>query len=76
LWVGSDEQTRRMSYAGMGGKATHHAASAQVFAAGPERCRFVWITDVLPDELADAIAQMMEHGSAVMKATLEANRPK
>ena len=24
-------------------------------------CRFVWVTDVLPDELADAIEPMMEH---------------
>lgn len=72
LLVGSDDQTRRVSYAVVGGRATHHAASAQVFAEGPESCRLVWITDVLPDELAEPIGKMMDRGSAVMKATLEA----
>ena len=72
LLVGSDDQTRRMSYAVVGGKATHHAASAQVFPEGPERCRFVWISDVLPDTLAEPIAKMMDHGILVIKTTLEA----
>ncbi len=33
--------------------AEHHHASAQVLPAGEGRSRFVWITDVLPDDLAD-----------------------
>jgi hypothetical protein len=72
LLVGIDEQAQRVSYAVVGGKAAHHAASAQVFATGAGTCHIVWITDVLPDELADPIAQMMERGGAVMKTTLEA----
>src|SRR4051794_3353358 len=50
LFVGRDEEHRRLSYAvvesGLG--FTHHMASAQVIDEGDERCRFVWITDVLP----------------------------
>ena len=72
LLVGSDDDTRRMSYTVVGGKATHHAASAQVFPLGADRCRFVWISDVLPDQLAEPIGKMMDQGIAVMKATLEA----
>jgi len=71
LFVGSDEELQRLSYAVVGGKATHHSASAQVLAAGPQRCRLLWITDVLPDEMATPIGQMMDRGAAVMKTTLE-----
>jgi Polyketide cyclase / dehydrase and lipid transport len=71
LLVGLDEQVRRVSYAVIGGTAMHHSASAQVFAEGQERCRLVWITDVLPNEMAEPIGQMMDRGAAVMKATLE-----
>src|SRR5450432_1425033 len=72
LLVGLDDQVRRLSYAAVGGASTHHSASAQVFAEGAERCRLVWITDVLPDEMAEPIGKMMDRGAEVMKATLEA----
>lgn len=49
----------------------HHNASAQVFADGEHRTRFVWITDVLPNEVADRVRQLMERGTAVVKQTLE-----
>ncbi|MDR6890469.1 MULTISPECIES: SRPBCC family protein [Variovorax] len=71
LLVGIDEQSRRLAYTVTGGKASHHHASAQVFAEGEGRSRFVWITDVLPDELAAYIAPMMDQGGAAMKKTLE-----
>jgi hypothetical protein len=32
----------------------------------------VWIADLLPNEAADQIGQMMEQGMAVMKSTLDA----
>ena len=71
--VGIDEQTMRLAYtvveSPMG--STHHNASAQIVAAGPEQCRIAWITDVLPDELADRTAGLMEAGLKAMKATLE-----
>src|SRR6266568_4992659 len=35
------------------------------------RSRFVWIADLLPHELAPAIAEMIEQGLAVIKRTLE-----
>ncbi|HTE42951.1 MAG TPA: SRPBCC family protein [Steroidobacteraceae bacterium] len=69
--VGLDDQLRRIAYSVIEGQATHHNASAQVFDAGEGRSRFVWITDVLPDELASYIGPMMEKGGAAAKATLE-----
>jgi hypothetical protein len=35
-------------------------------------CRVVWTIDLLPDELAPAIAGMMDHATGFMKKTLEA----
>jgi len=72
LLVGIDEPNRRLAYTVTDGKASHHHASAQVFALGEGRSRFVWITDVLPDELAAYIEPMMAQGELAMKKTLEA----
>ena len=71
LLVDLDDETRRLAYASVQGRATHHNASIQVFAEDGEQCRLVWITDVLPNELAGPIGSMMEQGAAVMKRTLE-----
>jgi len=34
-------------------------------------CRFVWIADLLPNELANDVATMMEQGLSVIKRTME-----
>ena len=52
----------------------HHNASAQVFAEGAERCRVVWIADLLPHAMAPAIAAMIAQGLQAMKATAEADQ--
>lgn len=70
LLVGLDESVRRLCYSAVGGKATHHHASAQVFAEGEGRTRFVWITDVLPDELGGFVETMMEQGVRAMQPAL------
>ena len=75
LLVGLDESARRLCYSVAGGKATHHQASAQVFAEGENRTRFVWITDVLPAELAGFIDAMMAQGVEAMKRTLAHQMP-
>jgi hypothetical protein len=71
LLVDLDEEARRLSWAAVGGRLTHHNASIQVFGDGPGRSRAVWIADLLPNELAGAIREMMEQGAATMKRTLE-----
>lgn len=68
--VGLHEAAHRLSYTVVGGKASHHHASAQLFAEGENRTRFVWITDVLPDALGSYIDMMMTQGGAVMQRTL------
>jgi carbon monoxide dehydrogenase subunit G len=71
LIVDVDDATRRVAWAVVGGRPTHHNASAQALPAADGACRVVWIADVLPDALAASMAGMIEHGLAAMKRTLE-----
>jgi carbon monoxide dehydrogenase subunit G len=71
LIVDVDDEARRLAWAVVGGRMTHHNASLQVFADGEGRSRVVWIADLLPNELAGYIAGMIEQGMAVMTKTLE-----
>ena len=71
MLIDSDDGQRRLVYSVVGGRATHYNASAQVFEEGPRRCRFVWIVDLLPNDLVTPIGAMMEMGVAAMKKTLE-----
>jgi hypothetical protein len=57
----------RVAWTATGGRLSHHNASAQVFDEGDERCRVVWIADLLPHEMAPAIAAMIEQGLFAMR---------
>jgi carbon monoxide dehydrogenase subunit G len=69
--VDIDDEKRRLVWSVVGGRMTHHNASAQVFAEPGGQTRFVWIADLLPHEVAPAIAAMMEQGLAIIKRTME-----
>ncbi len=71
LIVTVDDEMRRFAYASIGGRAKHHNASMQVFAEGEVRTRLVWVTDVLPHEVAAPVGALVEQGAALMKRTLE-----
>jgi hypothetical protein len=73
LLVDLDDEARRLAYSVVEGPlgTTHHNASAQVVADGETGCRFVWITDVLPDEVATRVRELMDNGAGVIKRTLE-----
>jgi Polyketide cyclase / dehydrase and lipid transport len=71
LIVDVDDATRRLAWAVVGGRMSHHNASMQIFAEGVGQTRAVWIADLLPNELAPVIAGMIEQGLAAMKKTLE-----
>ena len=70
LIVSVDDEARRVVYASVGGRLTHHNASAQVFADGPERSRVEWVVDLLPDAMAPAIESMMDVGIQAMQRTI------
>jgi hypothetical protein len=67
LIVDLDDKARRLVWSAVGGRLSHHNASAQVFADGDGRSRLVWTADLLPDELAGDIRTMMDHGAAAMQ---------
>ena len=75
LIVDVDPERRRVAWAVVGGRLSHHNASAQVMSAGEGEekgaSRFVWIADFLPNEHAAAIATMIEHGLGAIKRHLD-----
>ena len=73
LLVDLSEADRRLAWAVVDGPFQHYNASAQVFDEGPERSRFVWVADLLPDALAGNVATMMGEGLGVIKRTMESS---
>ena len=71
LIVDVDDKARRVAYAVVGGRLSHHHATMQVVADGDGRCRLLWVADLMPHDMAGAIGGMMEQGAAAMKRTLE-----
>ncbi|HEV7990951.1 MAG TPA: SRPBCC family protein [Gemmatimonadaceae bacterium] len=71
LIVDVDDDARRLVYASVGGRTSHHNASMQVIPEGRERSRLIWITDFLPGELHGSIAQLVDAGIAAAKSSLE-----
>jgi hypothetical protein len=71
LIVDVDHASRRLVWAVVGGRPTHHNASLQVLVEGERRRRVIWIADLLPNELASPIAALIDQGMPVMKKTLE-----
>jgi hypothetical protein len=73
LIVSVADDTCRHSWSARGGSLTHHNASVQVFSEDDKSCRVVWIADLMPNEAADTIAEMIQHALHTMKQTLEGN---
>lgn len=71
IFVDLDEARRRFVYSIRNERVEHHNGSNQVFDEGDGRCRFVWIADVLPGDIAGRFEEMMNHSSDLLKATLE-----
>src|SRR5215467_12479658 len=73
LFVSADDRARRLAWAVADGSLglAHYNASAQVIPDGETRTRFVWTADLLPDDLAGRVGQLMEQGLAAIKNTLE-----
>ena len=73
LIVDVDDAARRLVWAVVEGRPRHHNGSIQIFPEG-EGCRLIWIADVLPNEIAPAIAGMMQHGMEAMKRKLDGGK--
>ena len=71
LIISVDDELRRHSWSARGANLIHHNASLQVFPAGHDNCRVVWIADLLPNEVASAIGDMIQQALETMRQTLE-----
>ena len=71
LIVDVDDAARRLVWSVVGGRMSHHNASMQIVAEDAGRTRVVWIADLLPHEMAPAIAGMIGQGLGAMKAAAE-----
>jgi len=71
LIVDIDDMRHRLVYAVVEWRPKHHNASMQVFPEGEGRTRLVWITDLLPNDLAGPVGALVEQGASVIKQTLE-----
>jgi carbon monoxide dehydrogenase subunit G len=68
--VDCDDARRRLVYAINSDRVKHYSASAQVFADGDARTRFVWIVDLLPNDIAPYISSQMDQGVLAMQKKL------
>jgi hypothetical protein len=69
--ISRDAQARRLVWSIVDGPYTHHNGAAQVSEHPGGGVRFVWIADLLPDELAERTSELMEQGIDTVKRTLE-----
>jgi hypothetical protein len=68
--VAVDDAARRVVWAILGQQFHHYNGAAQVFDHA-NGSRFVWTTDLLPDDLAPHVDTMMTTGIAAIKKTIE-----
>jgi len=71
LIISVDDELRRHSWSARAANLIHHNASVQVFPAGQDKCRVAWIADLLPNEVAPAMSDMIQQALETMKQTLE-----
>ena len=70
--VDVDEARRRIAYAVIEGRFSHHSASMQIIAEGPDRSRFVWVSDFLPDDAGPIVRALAEQGAEAFRHAVEA----
>lgn len=70
--VDIDETRMRVAYQVVEGGFSHHSASMQIVPDGEGRCRFVWVSDFLPNEASAMVGPLMEAGAQALKRNLEA----
>ena len=72
--VSIDDSAQRLVYAiCTSERLRHYQGAAQVFAESEGRCRFVWIVDVLPEEMQGYINDQMNLAVPLMKRKLESS---
>jgi hypothetical protein len=73
--VDLDDQQRRLVWTVIDGPFAHYNGAARVLATEEGGSRFVWTSDLLPDELAGGAQDMMNEGIEVIASTLQSALP-
>jgi len=66
-----DDAARRLVWSATGDQLEHHNASAEVVADTDGCTRVVWVADLLPESVAEAVEQLMDQGMAAMQVALD-----
>jgi hypothetical protein len=67
LLVTIDDARKRLVYAVVSERVKQHSASIQIVADGENRSRMIWVTDVLPNEIAPYIGGQMDQGALAIQ---------
>ena len=70
LIVDIDDDTHRVAYAVVDGPFLHHHASMEVAVEPDGGSRIIWVTDLLPDDLAPMVDGLVQQGAAAMQGVL------
>jgi hypothetical protein len=71
-----DETRRRVAYAVIEGRFSHHGASLQIISNGAHRSGLVWTSDFLPNDLEPMVRGLVQQGTeAFRRAAGVAMRP-
>ena len=68
--VDVDDTARRLAYSVVDGPFTHHHATFTVTDAPGGTSRLTWVADLLPDEVAPMVEDLMDQGASAAAATL------
>ncbi|MFJ4654028.1 SRPBCC family protein [Nocardia sp. NPDC088792] len=73
-FIALDEDRRRVVFSVIGEavQPTHDNASMQILPLEADRCRFVWIHDVLPDAFGEPMLATMQAATPVIQQALRA----
>jgi carbon monoxide dehydrogenase subunit G len=67
-----DDKRRRVAYTVLGDMFEHHSAAMEIVPDGPDRSRFIWTTDLLPDKHVQMVRPLVEQGAEALARNLEA----
>jgi carbon monoxide dehydrogenase subunit G len=68
--ISIDDARMRVAYAVVGGRFEHHHASMQIVPDGEARCRFVWVSDFVPDALGPFVEPWIDVGCEAIARNL------
>lgn len=68
-----DDADQRLAYYVMGEMFEHHSASMQIVPVDDGNCRFIWISDFLPEDLAETVQPLVTQGSNALARNIEAH---